>query len=262
VAVCRGAGEARVIEALETRVGNGHAEHLLPMVERLLQKIGCRLGDLDAIAFDAGPGAFTGLRIGCGVAQGLGFALGLPLVPVVSLDAIAQSAFSTMTSRDTLGREETFVAVLADARMGEVYWAGYRRGQRVVGPCVGPAQGALEVLLMCLEPAADRVPVETAVAAGDALARYPELAQALDARGVAVHADVWPSARAIARLAADMWQRGERGVSAAEAAPVYVRDKVALDTAEQQALRAARSASVDADARAPASGHASMRSKQ
>jgi tRNA threonylcarbamoyladenosine biosynthesis protein TsaB len=106
----------------------GHARHLLPAIDRLLVDAGLTLGRLDAIAVTTGPGSFTGLRIGIGVAQGLAYGADLPVVPLSSLATLSQGAIR--------GRElmpgDVAVAVL-DARMNEVYWGLYRvAGELVV----------------------------------------------------------------------------------------------------------------------------------
>lgn len=211
------------------RAGLEHSRLALVMARRLLDEAGLAFPDLDAIAFDAGPGTFTGLRIGCGIAQGLGFALGLPLVAVSSLEALAVQA------------EAPLVAVAIDARMQEVYCCVYRlrAGQpepldelRVMAPTV-----ALGHLLAGVE----RGDPATTVAIGDAFRRYPSLADAVAARGVRVLDDAWPRADAVAELAAGRFARG-LAMPAEAAAPLYVRDKVALDVAEQQRLREARAA--------------------
>ena len=93
--------------------GRPHSETLLPLIRELLSESGVKLAQLDAIAFGAGPGAFTGLRVACGVAQGLAVGAGLPVVPVCGLEAMAA----------TVGAPR--VLSLLDARMGEIYAAAY-----------------------------------------------------------------------------------------------------------------------------------------
>jgi tRNA threonylcarbamoyladenosine biosynthesis protein TsaB len=218
-------------EFLAERAGHGHSRILLVMARRLLDEAGLRFPDLDAIAFDAGPGSFTGLRIGCGVAQGLGFALDRPLVAVSSLEALALQAGAPLA------------LTAMDARMQEVYCTvfGVTDGDPVplAASRVLPPAAALDHLLGALGCADEHE--GTAVAIGDAYARHPELAQALAARGLRVLDDAWPRADALAEVAASKFARGA-AVPASQAAPLYVRDKVALDVDEQQRLRAARAA--------------------
>jgi tRNA threonylcarbamoyladenosine biosynthesis protein TsaB len=220
-----GAGRLRC-DALLERAGQEHSRRALAMAAELLRAAGLALAEIDAIAFDAGPGSFTGLRIGCGIAQGLGFALARPVVPVVSLEALAVQC------------DAATALVALDARMGEVYCCAYAlRGAvaTALGPVqvLPPAQAARALL--------ERLAVDGAVAAvGDACARHPVLARAMSERGVRLQCD--PCARGDA-LAAIGWLRllEGRALPAEQAAPIYVRDKVALDVDEQRRLRTLRS---------------------
>ena len=205
--------------ALETRAGNRHAERVLPMLEQLLARAGCAIGQIDAIAFGAGPGSFTGLRIGCGVAQGLAFARDLPVLGVATLEAMAEES----------GAPRVIAAL--DARMGEVYFAAYERAgpkwREVCAPeCAAPGRVP--------RPAGDGW-----TGCGDGFTVHrAALGSAL--RGALRHClpQLRPGAVAVARLAAPRLAAGA-GVDAALAAPVYLRDKVALTAAEQRLRRPA-----------------------
>ena len=193
---------------------------LLPAVLELLARAGIALGQLDAIGFGRGPGAFTGLRTSASVAQGLAFGTGRPVIAIDSLLAVAEDA------RDGAAALSIWVAM--DARMNEIYAARYRFDatgwQGDIAPALyGPS--ALEA--RWLEAPADRI-------AGNALAAFPGLATGA-ARRVA---GALPRPDALLTLANVAWQAGEL-LDAAEALPVYVRDKVALTTAEREAARLA-----------------------
>jgi tRNA threonylcarbamoyladenosine biosynthesis protein TsaB len=199
------------IASIEERAPNRHSERVLPMLETLLNKLHLRTGDLEAIAFGAGPGAFTGLRIACGVAQGLAFARGLPVAAVSCFEAIAEES----------GAERVVACI--DARMREVYYAALERvegrwREAVPGRCVAPE-------------AAQAPPGEGWVGCGSGFAAFPSF---LHNKISSVNSNVHPTAFAVAQLAAPRLAAGE-GVDAAAALPVYLRDKVALTKAEQAA---------------------------
>ncbi len=195
-------------------VPNGGSELLLLWVSELLAEAGIAFSDLNGIAFGAGPGGFTGLRLACGAAQGLAFGLDLPVLAVSTLEALALAALP--------GAAERIFACL-DARMNEVYYAAYliRDGEleTVLAPAVAPPQ-------LVIAP-----PGTGWVGCGDGFAAYPDL---LAASVVHIVPDLWPTAAAVARLAAPRLARGE-GVDVGQAMPLYVRDKVALTTAERLA---------------------------
>ncbi|MDE2440195.1 MAG: tRNA (adenosine(37)-N6)-threonylcarbamoyltransferase complex dimerization subunit type 1 TsaB [Betaproteobacteria bacterium] len=189
-----------------------HSETLLPLLRELLSESGLRIGDLDAIAFGVGPGAFTGLRVACGAAQGLAVAGNVPLIPVTSLETMATQ----------LGAER--VLALLDARMGEVYSGRYERhGEGYV------LRGEIRVS----SPADVALPSDTGWhACGNGLAAYPLLRERVFAAGILGEAAVLPLAACVASIAAGKAGRGE-GIDAALAAPLYVRDKVAKTVAER-----------------------------
>lgn len=194
-------------------VGQQHSVVLLPMLDGLLREAGMPLRDLDGIAFGAGPGSFTGVRIACGVAQGLAFGAGLPVLGICTLLALAQAA----------GRDKVIAAL--DARMAEVYCAAYERRDGEWLAVHEPAL-CLPQDMPCLEGGGWLGVGSGFLAHGDLLRGHyaAQLAQ-IDAQAV-------PQAGAIAQLAAPLFAAGG-GVDAAEALPLYLRDKVALKTSER-----------------------------
>lgn len=198
--------------------GQSHSETLLPLVRQLLAEAGMSLAQLDGIAFGAGPGSFTGLRVACGAAQGLAVAGDLPMLPVGSLAAMAW------------GAQAPQVLVALDARMGEVYWGRYARSTDTVTALADDQVLPPPAVLAAL-PTLDDGPW---LACGNGLTAYPELAERLAAMGVPMQPNISPDAALVAALAAPALARGE-GIDPALAAPVYVRDKVALTVAERLA---------------------------
>jgi tRNA threonylcarbamoyladenosine biosynthesis protein TsaB len=199
----------------------GHADLILPMIDELLAAAGCRLTDLDGLAFGRGPGGFTGLRIAAGVAQGLAYGSGLKVAPVSSLAAVAWLAARPSPQPSPAGAGEgAGVLVCNDARMNEVYWGCYR---------FDPAAPCAPIVLApeAVSPQ-DRVEVVAGAVlfAGNGIPRYPALQARLEAAGLRHVTDIYPRADAVARLGAKMLQRGD-GVYATEAIPVYIRDDVA-----------------------------------
>ncbi len=189
-----------------------HAELLLPAVRSLLKQGGCRLEDLDAIAFGQGPGSFTSLRIGIGVVQGLAWGAGLPVAPVSSLAAVAQAAADQTTA------EFSAVCVATDARMGEVYTANFVRDDS--------GRLALSGAERVCAPADVAAPLEGPfIAAGNGFERFEEL-EALAAGAADCLADLQPRAETVCRLALD-WLSRNAPLPAALAQPVYIRNDVA-----------------------------------
>ncbi|MBX9585908.1 MAG: tRNA (adenosine(37)-N6)-threonylcarbamoyltransferase complex dimerization subunit type 1 TsaB [Gammaproteobacteria bacterium] len=190
-----------------------HAQFVLPWVESLLAEAGLKLGQLDAIAVGRGPGGFTGVRIGVGVVQGLALGADLPVIPVSSLQVLAQTALVKLT-RDN-------VLVGQDARMKEVYWAAYCADEN------GLMRAVIEDQLRLPEDV--ELPVENFgwCAVGDAWQQYE---QALDRRlqGITFEKTepVFPEAQYLGLLAAELFAGGY-SVRPEEALPVYLRGKEA-----------------------------------
>lgn len=191
------------IAALERRAGQRHSEFALPMLETLLGK-----DKLEAVAFGGGPGAFTGLRIACALAQGLAFARGLPVIGISTLEALAQES----------GAERVVACI--DARMREVYYAALEKRagrwhEAIAAQCVAPQ-------------AAPRPAGDGWLGCGNGFDVYREF---LSSKVAVSKPQIHPTAIAVAQLAAPRLAAGE-GVDAALAAPVYLRDKVAFTKEE------------------------------
>lgn len=120
------------IHALYELCPREHTQRLLPMVQQVLTESGLKLADLDALAFGRGPGSFTGVRIGIGVAQGLALGADLPTIGISTLNTMAEGAFRTT------GASNVLAAI--DARMGEVYWGQYQRSEQGIWQLTGDEQ--------------------------------------------------------------------------------------------------------------------------
>lgn len=194
---------------------------LIPAILALLADAGLTLADLDAIAFGRGPGAFTGLRAACSVAQGLAFGADKPVLPVDTLLAVAEDARQ--------GEAPQSIWVAMDARMNEIYAACYRYADGRWATLMAPFLARVDELHEYWQAEAPQV------VAGSALKAFPDL-QPGHAR---LAPDAAPRAQAMLPLAAVLWNEGG-AVDAALAIPLYVRDKVAQTTAERDAIRAAK----------------------
>jgi tRNA threonylcarbamoyladenosine biosynthesis protein TsaB len=208
------------------RAERGHGEHVLRMIDELLAEGAMTLRQLDAIAFGAGPGAFTGVRLAASITQGLAFSSDLPVLPVSTLRASAQQALwpPAGAARDADAPPGTAAGVLIcqDARMGEVYWALFRRGSAVAVADGVEAVGRPAAVLAALR---DYLPDQPLCGAGSGFAAYGELAAGLQGRLRPLLPGLEPHAREIALLAA---QAGlATALPAAEAQPVYLRNDVA-----------------------------------
>jgi tRNA threonylcarbamoyladenosine biosynthesis protein TsaB len=212
IAVTAGAG-APVLE--HTAPGGARASaELIPAIQALLARAGLALDGLDGIAFGRGPGSFTGLRTAAAVAQGLGFGSGVPVLAIDTLLAVAEEA------RGLTGA--TRVVAVLDARMGEVYFGGYEHADGRWHTRQAPALGR---------------PEQVACPPGWALA-----GNAMDLHRDALPVDAerivaLPTARALLRLAPQELASGAPH-GAAQALPLYIRDKVAQTTEERAADRA------------------------
>jgi len=214
MSVAIGDGTSWRVQADET--GPAASETLLPAIDALLRAADLTLVQLDAIAFGAGPGAFTGVRLACSVAQGLAFGADVPVVAVPTLAALAQAAWRER------GAQRVFACL--DARMREVYVAAYERAGDGWCTVLEPAVVKPDAVVLPPGGAWD--------GEGDGFAAFPSLA-ALS--GLAqVNAGAVPDARAVGELALTEVAAG-RALRAEDARPLYVRHRVALTTAEREA---------------------------
>lgn len=197
----------------EAAAGQSHSTLLAAMVDAVLVEAGLTINALDGIAYGEGPGSFTGLRIACSVAQGFAYAAEIPVAGIGTLHAMAAACGAAR------------VICCLDARMQEVYHAAYvREGETL--RAVSPPQ-------VCA-PAAVPVPQGDGWSGcGSGFAVYGDaLRQCMGTALTVVRPDIYPHARDIARLAAPLFAAG-LGLPAEHAAPLYIRDKVALKTAER-----------------------------
>jgi tRNA threonylcarbamoyladenosine biosynthesis protein TsaB len=197
----------------EVLAHNRHSEMLVAMIRKLLARSRLAPAQMDAYAFGQGPGSFTGIRIACGIVQGMAYAVNRPVVPVPSLLALAEQS------------NERRVIAAFDARMNEAYLAAYARNgddwDEVIAPRLADAQS--------LPP----LPGHSWAATGSGFDSHPWLREAYrQSVTMRLEGDL-PRAGAVARLASRGFARGA-GVPAERAAPLYLRDKVALTSEERQ----------------------------
>lgn len=216
--------DGRVIERFEL-APRRHAELALPWAEQLLADAGIARRQLDAIAVGRGPGAFTGVRLAIGIAQGIALALNLPVLAVSTLQVLALRAPA----------EESHVLACIDARMGEVYAGLFaRNGDALLE--LAPEVVCAPHALVLPDTAARMAGIGTGLAVANAL-----LQQRFATRLSRVDAAALPRATDVLALALPALLRGE-GVAPERVEPAYLRDNVALTLVQQQAARAAKAA--------------------
>lgn len=190
-----------------------HTQRILPLIQELLQAQQLELTALDALAFGRGPGSFTGVRIGIGIAQGLALGANLPMIGISSLATMAQGAWRLTGA--------TRVLAAIDARMGELYWAEYQRDEN------GEWQGAETEAVLKPEAAQQRIAALQGewTSVGTGWQAYPHLLTSPGAQLIA--SDVLlPAAEDMLPLAQIAWQR-DQAVAVENAEPVYLRNEVA-----------------------------------
>ena len=192
--------------------GQAASQLVLPQIQALMDSANIKLTDLDGIAFGAGPGAFTGVRVACGVAQGLGFGAGLPVVGVNTLLALAQAS----------GQDKVIACL--DARMAEIYHAAFVRENN--------EWIEFSKTIVCKPEAAPVLEgIWTGVGSGWAV--YAEILGSIYAENLTkILPNLTPMAEAILQLAMPIFAAG-KAKPASEAAPIYIRNRVALTTLER-----------------------------
>lgn len=199
--------------ALDVEAGASASQRILPEIENMLAQANVELAALDGIAFGAGPGAFTGVRIACGVAQGLAFGANLPVVAVHTLMAVAEAS------------GEQKVIVCQDARMGEVYFAAYEQseaGWQTISPAI-----------VCKPEQVPALAGEGWVGVGSGWATYKDALDAVYTNQLShVLPTITPTAQAVLALAQPVFAAGH-AQAAHEVAPIYIRNRVALTTQER-----------------------------
>ncbi len=188
----------------------GHSRLLLPMIEEVLREAGISKNALDAVAYDAGPGSFTGIRIGAGVAQGIALALNKPMLAISSLMTLAEGI------RDQIKPSDRIVAAI-DARMAQVYWGCLERDDGASGGWRWQEEPRVS------DPESLKEHVSDCVGVGSGWDRYGSVFQA-DADCV-WHPGAFPQAGYGARIASRLLNQGAKG-EWREAAPAYIRNDV------------------------------------
>lgn len=205
-------GEKTVINELAQRT---HTQRILPMVDEILAQSGIRLSQLDALAFGRGPGSFTGVRVGCSVAQGLALGADLPVLPISNLTAMAQAAFEQYQVEQ--------VAAAIDARMDEVYFCRLQRqkvrsnlGEFFDWLPIVPEQVCSPSQALAQMGSGEDFLVGTGWRAYELFSQQGKKGSEIEL----------PCALSMLPLAINDWQQG-KAISALEIEPVYLRNTVA-----------------------------------
>ena len=200
---------AGIVTARVLAASAGSSSQVLPELMALLRETGLSMDEIDLITFGAGPGAFTGVRVACGLAQGLALGADIPVLPLCTLEAMAQTAFER--------HRATSVLSVLDARMNEIYAAWYRRDMTGWVEEFSPRLLAINDI--------PYQPDSTTSVVGNGV----PLCASLQATKLQ-DSSIVPAADALVRLATT---RAQRAVPAREAAPLYLRNKVAFTSDER-----------------------------
>jgi len=189
-----------------------HSELIIKMIDTLLANADIALQDVDAIAFGCGPGSFMGVRIATGIAQGLAFGSQKPVIPISTLQTLAQSAYQETQTSDIL--------VGWDARMDEVYWGAYHLNE---------SNGLMEATVSDRldKPRDIKLKVQKEyLAVGNAWALYEASLSEHLKQHITIQSEViYPQAGPMTKIALEKYQQGDL-LSAEKAEPTYLRNKV------------------------------------
>lgn len=205
-----------------------HTKLILPMLDEVLTEADLKIADVDAIAFGRGPGAFTGLRIATGIAQGLALSIDKPTLPVSSLQAMALAAKNeTLANSNKLSSNNNQSIIVAiDARMGEVYWAEYQRFDNSVEQIGEEQLSQPEEMFKKVDSLAKD---NSIIVIGSGWDEYMRAFQERNNSAIVLHQlpEKFPDAADVAQLALMAFEKGETQ-SIEDAQPVYLRNNVAI----------------------------------
>lgn len=207
-----------------------HAERMLPLVEEVLLKSNKQRAEINAVVFAQGPGGFTGLRVACGVAQGIAYALDIPIVPISSLLLIADQ-------QSLMETESVIELVISDARMNELYLGAFQRTASgwysLHKPVLISLDQLYEYITQLKQDIAARKQNTRLRLSGDGLLAFPDIATFAQQHGFLMGNTESAKVETLARLGAHDFSLN-RGIEASLAAPLYVRNRVAFTTAERE----------------------------
>jgi len=228
----------RVARVRQGEGGASASATLVPLLQELLDEAELPWAALDAVAFGRGPGAFTGLRTAAAVAQGLALGANKPVIAIDTLLAVAEDARQSASSPSALplAASPSLVWAATDARMGELYAAAYRWCGTHWHSHTAPQLLHPQAWVEHVQRSAEAAPDTPLTVAGNALLAHADALHALPAHATRRPLAA-PRGTALLALAQAAWQAGDV-LDAAQALPLYVRDKVAQTTAEREAARA------------------------
>jgi tRNA threonylcarbamoyladenosine biosynthesis protein TsaB len=200
-----------------------HTKLILTMMDNVLAQAGVALAQINAVAFGRGPGAFTGVRIATGVAHGIALATDKPLLPISTLAAIAQQMYQQQ------GAAHCFAAI--DARMEEIYWGAYSANNGLM-----TLQGEEVVSKPNILQVAANAKKSAWIAAGSGWDAHEQQLNTAIIPHLNKIDNILPSAQYIAQLAVKEYQEG-KGVTAEQAQPIYLRDKIAQTVVERNTIK-------------------------